>query len=100
MAARKPARASPKLRKAPLSPRYRRNYTTPGGTTAVSSSHHTSNHDDGASAQSRGFGFEFLNQHAHGFAKDRHLRPCNVNDVCRWFDAYRNFRYTAADVGF
>ena len=34
MAARQPARASPELRKAPLSPRYPRNYTTPWGTTA------------------------------------------------------------------
>ena len=33
MAARQPARASPELRKAPLSPRYPRNYTTPWGTT-------------------------------------------------------------------
>ena len=33
MAAQQPARASPELRVAPLSPRYRRNYTTPGGTT-------------------------------------------------------------------
>jgi len=33
MAARQPARASHELRKAPLSPRYRWNYTTPGGTT-------------------------------------------------------------------
>jgi len=32
MAAQQPARASPELRVAPLSPRYRRNYTTPGGT--------------------------------------------------------------------
>ena len=32
MAARQPARASPELRKAPLSPRYPRNYTTPWGT--------------------------------------------------------------------
>lgn len=35
MAAQQPARASPELRVAPLSPRYRRNYTTPGGTTPV-----------------------------------------------------------------
>jgi hypothetical protein len=33
MAAQQPARASLELRKAPFSPRYRRNYTTPGGTT-------------------------------------------------------------------
>lgn len=33
MAAQQLARASPELRKAPLSPRYRRNYTTPRGTT-------------------------------------------------------------------
>jgi len=33
MTARQPARASPELRKAPLSPRYRRNYTTSRGTT-------------------------------------------------------------------
>ena len=32
MAAREPARASLELRKAPLSPRYHRNYTTPWGT--------------------------------------------------------------------
>ena len=36
MAARQPARASPELRKAPLSPRYPRNYTTPQGTTYFS----------------------------------------------------------------
>ena len=35
MAAQQPARASPELRVAPLSPRYRRNYTTPGGTTQL-----------------------------------------------------------------
>ena len=35
MAARQPARASPELRKAPLSPRYPRNYTTPWGTTSL-----------------------------------------------------------------
>ena len=35
MAARQPARASPELRKAPLSPRYRRNYTTSRGTTLL-----------------------------------------------------------------
>lgn len=34
MAAQQPARASPELRVAPLSPRYRRNYTTPWGTTS------------------------------------------------------------------
>jgi len=33
LAAQQPARASPELRVAPLSPRYRRNYTTPRGTT-------------------------------------------------------------------
>jgi hypothetical protein len=33
MAAQQPARASPELRKAPLSPRYLRNYTTSGDTT-------------------------------------------------------------------
>ena len=33
MAAQKAARASPELRVTPLSSRYRRNYTTPGGTT-------------------------------------------------------------------
>ena len=33
MAAQQPTRASPELRVAPLSPRYRRNYTTPRGTT-------------------------------------------------------------------
>lgn len=33
MAAQHPARASPELRTAPLSPRYRRNYTTPWGAT-------------------------------------------------------------------
>jgi len=33
MTTQKAARASPELRKAPLSPRYRRNYTTPRGTT-------------------------------------------------------------------
>ena len=33
MAAQHPARASPELRAAPLSPRCRRNYTTPRGTT-------------------------------------------------------------------
>lgn len=33
MAAQKTARASPELRKAPLSPRYRWNYTIPRGTT-------------------------------------------------------------------
>ena len=32
MAAQQPARASPELRVAPLSPRYRRNYTTCWGT--------------------------------------------------------------------
>lgn len=32
MAAQQPARASPELRKAPLSPRYLRNYTTSGDT--------------------------------------------------------------------
>ena len=37
MAAQQPARASPELRKAPLSPRYRRNYTTSGGTTPLQS---------------------------------------------------------------
>jgi len=31
MAAQQPARASPELRVAPLSPHYRRNYTTPKG---------------------------------------------------------------------
>ena len=36
MTTRKPARASPEPRKAPLSPRYRRNYTTPRGTTRSS----------------------------------------------------------------
>ena len=36
MAAQQPARASPELRKAQLSPRYRRNYTTPRGTTVCS----------------------------------------------------------------
>jgi len=35
MAARQPARASPELRKAPPSPRYPRNYTTPWGTTIM-----------------------------------------------------------------
>ena len=35
MAARQPARASPELRKAPLSPRYLQNYTTPRGTTLL-----------------------------------------------------------------
>lgn len=35
MAAQQPARASPELRVAPLSPRYRRNYTTPRGTTTI-----------------------------------------------------------------
>ncbi len=38
MAAQQPARASPELRKAPLSPRYRRNYTTLRGTTDQSRS--------------------------------------------------------------
>jgi hypothetical protein len=33
MTTQKAARASPELRKAPLSPRYSRNYTTPRGTT-------------------------------------------------------------------
>ena len=37
MAAQQPARASPELRKAPLSPRYLQNYTTPRGTTSPSS---------------------------------------------------------------
>ena len=36
MAAQQPARASPELRKAPLSPRYRRNYTTPKAKTLIS----------------------------------------------------------------
>lgn len=36
MAAQQPARASLELRKAPLSPRYRWNYTTPRGTTRLS----------------------------------------------------------------
>ncbi|SEK87203.1 recombinase family protein [Jannaschia helgolandensis] len=35
MAARQPAWASPELRVAPLSPRYRRNYTTTRGTTQI-----------------------------------------------------------------
>jgi len=35
MTTQKAARASPELRRAPLSPRYRRNYTTPRGTTSV-----------------------------------------------------------------
>lgn len=39
MAARQPARAPPELRKAPLSPRYTRNYTTPWGTTYISTKH-------------------------------------------------------------
>ena len=33
MTTQKAARASPELRRAPLRPRYRRNYTTPRGTT-------------------------------------------------------------------
>jgi hypothetical protein len=37
MTTQKAARASPELRKAPLSPRYRRNYTTPRGTTRFAS---------------------------------------------------------------
>ena len=36
MTTQKAARASPELRKAPLSPRYSRNYTTPRGTTRKS----------------------------------------------------------------
>jgi len=35
MAAQQPARASPELRMAPLSPRYRRNYTMPRSTTVT-----------------------------------------------------------------
>ena len=35
MAAQQPARASPERRVAPLSPRYRRNYTTHRGATRV-----------------------------------------------------------------
>ena len=35
MAAQQAARASPELRVAPLSPRYRRNYTTPRDTTQI-----------------------------------------------------------------
>ena len=38
MAAQQPARASPELRVAPLSPRYRRNYTTLWGTTGMQQS--------------------------------------------------------------
>jgi hypothetical protein len=35
MTTQKAARASPELRRAPISPCYRRNYTTPRGTTLV-----------------------------------------------------------------
>ncbi len=39
MTTQKAARASPELRRAPLSPRYRRNYTTPRGTTRLKRGH-------------------------------------------------------------